>query len=95
MVYGGSCFYNSSSVAKLTKGATPSTDVDSNGFAHFLAYAEPSDGVTPSIINTDYAELLVELKTDILSNIPLATTTTPGAMSPADKAALDGGQSTN
>lgn len=87
--------HTGASVAKLTYNlSAPSLDIriDSNGFAHYLAYAEASDGVTPSIINTDYAELLVELKTDILSNLPLATTTTPGAMSPADKAALDGGQ---
>lgn len=34
---------------------------DSNGFVHFLAYAEPSDGTTASTINTDYVELEIEL----------------------------------
>lgn len=37
--------------------------IDNNGFVHFLAYAEPSDGVTPSVIYTDYVELEIEFKT--------------------------------
>lgn len=85
----------SASVQKLTFiENTPfiANRIDSSGMYHMLAYAEPSDGVTPSIINTDYAELAVELKTDILSSLPVATTTTPGAMSPADKVLLDGAQ---
>lgn len=36
--------------------------VDSNGFVHFLSYAEPTDGTTISDINTDYVELEIELK---------------------------------
>lgn len=36
--------------------------IDANGFIHYLAYAEPSDGVTASTINTDYINLEVELK---------------------------------
>ena len=35
--------------------------IDSNGFIHFLAYAEPSDGTTASTIYTDYVELEVWL----------------------------------
>jgi len=34
---------------------------DSNGLVHFLAYADPSDGVTASTIYTDYVELEIEL----------------------------------
>ncbi|MDP5277271.1 hypothetical protein Q5Y73_24630, partial [Chengkuizengella sp. 2205SS18-9] len=34
---------------------------DSNGFAHFLAYADPSDGVTESTIYTDYVELEIQI----------------------------------
>lgn len=36
--------------------------IDSNGFYHFLAYSEPSDGVTASTVHTDYVELVIELK---------------------------------
>src|SRR5690606_33806386 len=36
--------------------------VDNDGIVHYLAYADPSDGTTPSIINTDYVELEIELK---------------------------------
>jgi hypothetical protein len=42
--------------------ASLSTAIDSNGFVHFLAYADPSDGVTASTIYTDYVELETELK---------------------------------
>jgi hypothetical protein len=35
--------------------------IDSNGYIHFIAYAEPSDGVTASTIYTDYVELEIEL----------------------------------
>ncbi|WP_251025341.1 hypothetical protein [Bacillus sp. ISL-57] len=52
-----------SSVGKLFINSTQFTlRVDPNGFIHFIAYAEASDGVTPSIINTDYAELEIGLK---------------------------------
>jgi hypothetical protein len=34
---------------------------DGNGFVHALAHAEPSDGTTASVINTDYVELELEL----------------------------------
>lgn len=36
--------------------------IDANGFVHFVAYADPSDGVTPSTIYTDYICLDLELK---------------------------------
>lgn len=42
--------------------------VDANGFVHFLAYAEPSDGTTASVINTDYVELEVELSMNTLAD---------------------------
>lgn len=64
--------------------------MDSNGFVHFLAFAEASDGITPSVLNTDYAELKVELSTDIKSNIPNATQSSAGLQSGADKTKLDG-----
>lgn len=34
-------------------------NIDSNGFVHFLVNAEASDGVTPSVINTDYVLLTI------------------------------------
>ncbi|MDP5274358.1 hypothetical protein [Chengkuizengella axinellae] len=40
-----------------------SNAIDQNGFVHFLAYTDPSDGVTPSTIYTDYVEL--ELQIDV------------------------------
>lgn len=35
--------------------------INSNGFINYLVYADKSDGVIPSIINTDYIELMVEI----------------------------------
>ena len=42
--------------------SNPANAIDSNGFVHFLAYAEPSNGTVSSVINTDYVELIVEMK---------------------------------
>jgi hypothetical protein len=36
--------------------------IDSNGFVHFLAHAEPSNGTVASTIRTDYVRLDVQLK---------------------------------
>jgi hypothetical protein len=36
--------------------------IQSDGFAHFLTHAEPSDGVTASTIHTNYVECEIELK---------------------------------
>lgn len=41
-----------------------SNNIDSKGLIHFLVYAEASDGVKASVINTDYVELEIELKVD-------------------------------
>ncbi|KZM54898.1 hypothetical protein A3Q35_13140 [Aeribacillus pallidus] len=53
------------SIGTVNVSGTPSTamnlTIDSNGFIHFLAYAEPSDGVTASTIYTDFVELEIEL----------------------------------
>jgi len=56
--------HTSASISKLTLTPTISTAIDANGFVHFLAYAEASDGVTASTINTDYVELDIELKSN-------------------------------
>jgi hypothetical protein len=49
-------------IAQTTNPTTVANVIDSNGFVHFLAYAEPSDGITASTIRTDYVELLVGLQ---------------------------------
>lgn len=36
--------------------------IDSSGFAYFLAYTDASDGVTASVINTDYINIVLEFK---------------------------------
>ncbi|MGN8233246.1 hypothetical protein ACTHAL_001474 [Priestia flexa] len=52
-----------STIAKLS--AVPNLGaIDSNGFVHFLANAEASDGITRSLVRTDYVELTIELKAD-------------------------------
>jgi hypothetical protein len=56
----------------MTVNLTPT--IQSDGFAHLIAYAEPSDGTTPSQLNTDFIELEVELKsTAVLDTRPIIT----------------------
>ena len=52
------------SIGRLSTGGSSNHGlyIDSNGFYHLLAYAEPSDGTTASTIYTDYVELEIELK---------------------------------
>jgi hypothetical protein len=67
--------HTNGTVTKLTVTITPPLlEVDSNGFLHALAYAEPSDGTTPSQLNTDFIELEIELKsTAVLDTRPIIT----------------------
>ena len=44
--------------------------IDSNGFYHLVAYADASDGVTSSVLVTDYVELQIELKTTATLHAP-------------------------
>jgi hypothetical protein len=56
--------HSSNSVSKLSISApigSNSVWFQTDGFAHFLAYAEPSDGTTASTINTDYFECEIEI----------------------------------
>jgi len=50
--------------------SNPSILIDANGFIHFVAYSEPSDGIIDSTIYTDYIELLTELKPGITLHAP-------------------------
>lgn len=52
-------------VTKVSYTASYLNRIDSNGFVHFLAYAEPSNGTVPSVINTDYVELELEVNTSL------------------------------
>ncbi|WP_046180397.1 hypothetical protein [Domibacillus tundrae] len=63
--YGTVNNHTSASVAKLAityAVAGDFAEIDANAFVHLLAYAEPSDGVTPSSVSTDYIDLEIELK---------------------------------
>ncbi|WP_127580815.1 hypothetical protein [Paenibacillus koleovorans] len=56
----------SASVAKISLTMSnaiinSNNTIDANGFVHFIAYADASDGTTASIINTDYVELSITL----------------------------------
>jgi hypothetical protein len=68
--------HTQSTVTKLTNTITSvsmSNYIDASGFMHVLAYADASDGVTASVINTDYIELQITY-TD--NNCKLQGTTT-------------------
>jgi len=54
----------------LTVASGALNTVDANGFVHFLAYTDPSDGTTASTINTDYVELEIELKPEAILHAP-------------------------
>lgn len=55
--------HTSGSVSKLAvTNNNVSTWLDGNAIVSFLTNAESSDGITPSTINTDYVELIIELK---------------------------------
>ncbi|RBP89401.1 putative phage tail component-like protein [Cytobacillus firmus] len=59
--WAGTTSHTNGTVTKLTRTDSVN-NIDSDGFIHFLAHAEASDGTTASTINTDYVELEVELK---------------------------------
>lgn len=59
-------------VTKLSVGITNKEielgqGIDANGFSHFLAHSEPSNGTVASVINTDYVDVEIETNT----NLPL------------------------
>lgn len=87
-------YWTSNSANTPSKSSIISTGIASlvqtDGFAYFVAYADASDGTTASVINTDYAELVVELSTDIKSGLANATQSSAGLQSGADKTKLDG-----
>jgi hypothetical protein len=54
--------HTQSTVNKLSSQSSNTTVfIDANGFIHFLAYADASDGTTASTVYTDYIDLDVEL----------------------------------
>jgi hypothetical protein len=67
-----------SAVAKYTATTSSSGTIggliDTNGFVHFLAYADASDGVTASTVFTDFIDLEVELNVQTVPVTGLATT---------------------
>lgn len=58
--YAGSNTSSSSSVIKLN--VPVSLAIQSDGFAHYIAYTDPSNGTTASTINTDYVSCEIVLK---------------------------------
>jgi hypothetical protein len=76
VTHSNSSVTKSSYVAEVTGSSARNitNNVDSNGFIHFLAYAEPSDGTAASQLNTDFIELEIELKTTaVLDTRPVIT----------------------
>lgn len=53
--------HTNATVTGITQATTtPSNQIDANGFAHLIAYAEPANGTIASEINTDYVSIEVE-----------------------------------
>jgi len=53
---------SSSPTLKEMNSGVIDNKIDVNGFVHFLAYTDASDGVTPSTIYTDYVKLTMNFK---------------------------------
>lgn len=62
----------SSTSSELVRGTLPSY-IDSNGFVHYLAYTDASDGVTASTIYTDYINLQMTFKNATTNTIEYFT----------------------
>jgi hypothetical protein len=75
--------HTNGSVTKLSKvnSSTISNFIDANGFVHYLAYADASDGTTASTINTDFVELEVNLLVQTLPTGYATTSWTPYKLS--------------
>jgi len=57
----------SSSIVTLTKIVTVfTTFIDVNGFVHYTVYSDPSDGITPSTVNVDFASLDIKFADKIV-----------------------------
>jgi hypothetical protein len=57
--------HTNGTVSRLTWGLTNTSlpgYISSSGVIHFIVHAEPSDGVTPSMINTDFVNFKMEMK---------------------------------
>src|SRR5690606_21250337 len=78
---------------KSMESSIPGT-IDSNGFVHFLAFADASNGTTASRIETDYVELEVELSVSSIGDKSTLKTshksTLVGAINEAFQSASDG-----
>jgi hypothetical protein len=74
---GASATHANSNVTKIDYTASSAASIDNNGFMHYLAFTtNPSDGTTPSQLNTDFIELECELKsTAVLDTRPIVTRT--------------------
>ncbi|WP_427036650.1 distal tail protein Dit [Cytobacillus pseudoceanisediminis] len=54
--------HSNKTITSINRSSTSANvRIDSNGFVHFLAYAEPSNGIAASTIETDYIELLIDV----------------------------------
>ncbi|WP_350300588.1 BppU family phage baseplate upper protein [Peribacillus frigoritolerans] len=60
--YFSSATSTNASVTKLSTGSANGNEIDADGYVHFLAYAEPSNGTIASVVNTDFVELQIDLK---------------------------------
>lgn len=62
-------------LSHFTTSIQTSTIFDNDGLVHYLAYADPSDGTTASVINTDYVELVIDIRADVAATLASGDTT--------------------
>ncbi|MGJ0915507.1 glycerophosphodiester phosphodiesterase family protein, partial [Enterococcus avium] len=72
--WGGTRVNNGSTLAKLeysSTGTAANNYISDDGFLYAISYAEPSDGVTPSTVNTDYSNLEIKIRLSMNEHLKL------------------------
>ncbi|MDT2404590.1 hypothetical protein P7D43_19670, partial [Enterococcus avium] len=52
-------------------GTAANNYISDDGFLYAISYAEPSDGVTPSTVNTDYSNLEIKIRLSMNEHLKL------------------------
>lgn len=72
--WGGTRVNGGSTLAKLeysSTGTAANNYISDDGFLYAISYAEPSDGVTPSTVNTDYSNLEIKIRLSMNEHLKL------------------------
>lgn len=91
--WGGTRVNDGSTLAKLeysSTGTAANNYISDDGFLYAISYAEPSDGVTPSTVNTDYSKLEIKVRLSMNEHLKLMIAAYHGENIATKEEALDG-----